>query len=197
MRCWCCCGSAGEGADGLRVRCCRSIPGDLEKYTFLAALKERNENVFYSLVGSNMKECTVRSSCSPPSSSSLTRPPPAVNLHSRDRFVASLHVPDNLSTHASLSTQVSPAKSSPSSTLPLPRTRSSRPRCTSPPPTSPISPPSSRTSRRASPRRRWRFASSRMEVVCSVWEISESEEWGLAWASSVCTSRREESTPRL
>lgn len=37
----------------------RSIPGDLEKYTFLASLKSRNENIFYSLVGSHMKECTV------------------------------------------------------------------------------------------------------------------------------------------
>ncbi|ORY77633.1 hypothetical protein BCR35DRAFT_305399 [Leucosporidium creatinivorum] len=36
----------------------RSIPGDLEKYTFLASLKSRNENIFYSLVGSHMKECT-------------------------------------------------------------------------------------------------------------------------------------------
>ncbi|SCV73341.1 BQ2448_7267 [Microbotryum intermedium] len=34
----------------------RSIPGDLEKYTFLASLKSRNENVFYALVGSHMKE---------------------------------------------------------------------------------------------------------------------------------------------
>lgn len=34
----------------------RSIPGPLEKYTFLASLKDRNENVFYSLIGSNMKE---------------------------------------------------------------------------------------------------------------------------------------------
>ncbi|KAK4702833.1 malate dehydrogenase (oxaloacetate-decarboxylating)(NADP+), partial [Phenoliferia sp. Uapishka_3] len=36
----------------------RSIPGDLEKYTFLAGLKERNETIFYALVGGNMKECT-------------------------------------------------------------------------------------------------------------------------------------------
>jgi malate dehydrogenase (oxaloacetate-decarboxylating)(NADP+) len=34
----------------------RSIPGDLEKYTFLAGLKDRNERVFYSLIGSNMSE---------------------------------------------------------------------------------------------------------------------------------------------
>ena len=36
----------------------RSIPGDLEKYTYLQSLKSRNENVFYSLVGGNMKELT-------------------------------------------------------------------------------------------------------------------------------------------
>lgn len=35
----------------------RSIPGDLEKYTFLAGLKDRNETVFYGLIGANMKEC--------------------------------------------------------------------------------------------------------------------------------------------
>lgn len=34
----------------------RSIPADLEKYTFLAGLKDRNENVFYSLIGANMAE---------------------------------------------------------------------------------------------------------------------------------------------
>ncbi|KAM0791949.1 hypothetical protein ACM66B_004200 [Microbotryomycetes sp. NB124-2] len=35
----------------------RSIPGDLEKYTYLTSLKSRNENIFYALVGGNMKEC--------------------------------------------------------------------------------------------------------------------------------------------
>jgi hypothetical protein len=51
----------GAGRELIRLsRVSRSIPGDLEKYTFLAGLKSRNENVFYSLVGSNMKECCVR-----------------------------------------------------------------------------------------------------------------------------------------
>ncbi|GEM12284.1 malic enzyme [Rhodotorula toruloides] len=35
----------------------RSIPNDLEKYTFLASLRCRNPDVFYGLVGGNMKEC--------------------------------------------------------------------------------------------------------------------------------------------
>lgn len=38
----------------------RSIPHDLEKYTFLASLRCRNPDVFYGLVGGNMKECCVR-----------------------------------------------------------------------------------------------------------------------------------------
>ncbi|BGP10667.1 hypothetical protein JCM10049v2_006559 [Rhodotorula toruloides] len=37
----------------------RSIPNDLEKYTFLAGLRCRNPDVFYGLVGGNMKECCV------------------------------------------------------------------------------------------------------------------------------------------
>ncbi|KAM0754105.1 hypothetical protein T439DRAFT_322991 [Meredithblackwellia eburnea MCA 4105] len=36
----------------------RSIPGDLEKYTFLANLRNRNEDVFYGLVGGNLSELT-------------------------------------------------------------------------------------------------------------------------------------------
>lgn len=39
----------------------RSIPGPLERYTFLASLRNRNADVFYGLVGGNMKECCVRS----------------------------------------------------------------------------------------------------------------------------------------
>ncbi|GAA5936374.1 hypothetical protein JCM1841_002920 [Sporobolomyces salmonicolor] len=34
----------------------RSIPGDLEKYTMLAALRCKNEDVFYGLVGGNLQE---------------------------------------------------------------------------------------------------------------------------------------------
>ncbi|KAJ8292375.1 NADP-dependent malic enzyme [Rhodotorula toruloides] len=37
----------------------RSIPNDLEKYTFLAGLRCRNPDVFYGLVGGNMKECCL------------------------------------------------------------------------------------------------------------------------------------------
>lgn len=37
----------------------RSIPGPLEQYTFLASLRSRNADVFYGLVGGNMKECCV------------------------------------------------------------------------------------------------------------------------------------------
>ncbi|GAA5821572.1 hypothetical protein JCM11251_000913 [Rhodosporidiobolus azoricus] len=36
----------------------RSIPSDLEKYTFLASLRSRQDNVFYALLGSNLKETT-------------------------------------------------------------------------------------------------------------------------------------------
>lgn len=37
----------------------RSIPSPLEQYTFLASLRNRNADVFYGLVGGNMKECCV------------------------------------------------------------------------------------------------------------------------------------------
>jgi len=38
----------------------RSIPDPLSQYAYLAGLRSRNADVFYGLVGGNMKECTVR-----------------------------------------------------------------------------------------------------------------------------------------
>ncbi|BGP57575.1 hypothetical protein JCM8202v2_005219 [Rhodotorula sphaerocarpa] len=57
----------------------RSIPGPLEQYTFLASLRSRNADVFYGLVGGNMKECC---------NWSLIHPPPT----ERNDKVASLYL---------------------------------------------------------------------------------------------------------
>ncbi|POY76220.1 putative Malate dehydrogenase (oxaloacetate-decarboxylating) (NADP(+)) [Rhodotorula taiwanensis] len=73
----------------------RSIPGPLERYTFLASLRNRNADVFYGLVGGNMKECcpiiytpTIGLACQ---NWSLIHPPPT----ERDDKVSSLYLSYN------------------------------------------------------------------------------------------------------
>ncbi|KWU43902.1 hypothetical protein RHOSPDRAFT_34524 [Rhodotorula sp. JG-1b] len=70
----------------------RSIPSPLEQYTFLASLRNRNADVFYGLVGGNMKECcpiiytpTIGLACQ---NWSLIHPPPT----ERDDKVSSLYL---------------------------------------------------------------------------------------------------------
>ncbi|GAA5945963.1 hypothetical protein JCM10213_006206 [Rhodosporidiobolus nylandii] len=73
----------------------RSIPSDLEKHTFLASLRSRQDAVFYALVGSNLKECTpiiytpvIGLACQ---KWSLIHPPPSQD----DRPIRSLYLSYN------------------------------------------------------------------------------------------------------
>ncbi|GAA5872013.1 hypothetical protein JCM3774_006580 [Rhodotorula dairenensis] len=73
----------------------RSIPSPLEQYTFLAGLRNRNADVFYGLVGGNMKECCpiiytpiIGLACQ---NWSLIHPPPT----ERDDKVSSLYLSYN------------------------------------------------------------------------------------------------------
>ncbi|GAA5865088.1 hypothetical protein JCM8547_007708 [Rhodosporidiobolus lusitaniae] len=73
----------------------RSIPTELEKYTFLASLRSRQDNVFYALVGSNLKETTpviytpvIGKACQ---NWSLIHPPPSQD----DRPIRSLYLSYN------------------------------------------------------------------------------------------------------
>ncbi|GAA5974298.1 hypothetical protein JCM11641_006720 [Rhodosporidiobolus odoratus] len=73
----------------------RSIPTDLERYTFLASLRSRQDNVFYALVGSNLKETcpiiytpVIGLACQ---KWSLIHPPPSAD----DRPIRSLYLSYN------------------------------------------------------------------------------------------------------
>ncbi|GAA6032978.1 hypothetical protein JCM8097_000081 [Rhodosporidiobolus ruineniae] len=73
----------------------RSIPGDLEKFTFLNSLRSRQDNVFYAVVGSNLKETTpiiytpvIGKACQ---EWSLIHPPPSQD----DRPIRSLYLSIN------------------------------------------------------------------------------------------------------